>query len=110
MPMKDLKNKVAVVTGAGSGIGRALAKALAARGCRLALSDVNEDGLAETAAGITTTPVRTYTLGLSVRAASYAHAAELADDFGQVNLIINNAVFALSATVREMSAEDFAWI
>jgi NAD(P)-dependent dehydrogenase (short-subunit alcohol dehydrogenase family) len=48
--MKDLKNKVAVVTGAGSGIGRALAHALAARGCRLALSDVNEAGLAETVA------------------------------------------------------------
>ncbi|HCR45846.1 MAG TPA: acetoin dehydrogenase, partial [Marinobacter hydrocarbonoclasticus] len=48
--MKDLNNKVAVVTGAGSGIGRSLAKSLAARGCRLALSDVNEAGLAETAA------------------------------------------------------------
>ena len=50
--MKNLDNKVAVVTGAGSGIGRALAKSLAARGCRLALSDVNEAGLAETAAAL----------------------------------------------------------
>ena len=50
--MKDLNNKVAVVTGAGSGIGRSLAKSLAARGCRLALSDVNEAGLAETAASL----------------------------------------------------------
>ena len=50
--MKNLKNKVAVVTGAGSGIGRALAKSLADRGCRLALSDVNESGLAETAAAL----------------------------------------------------------
>lgn len=42
--MNNLNNKVAVVTGAGSGIGRSLAKSLAARGCRLALSDVNEAG------------------------------------------------------------------
>ncbi|WP_298451137.1 SDR family NAD(P)-dependent oxidoreductase [uncultured Marinobacter sp.] len=108
--MKDLKNKVAVITGAGSGIGRALAKALAVRGCRLALSDVNEEGLAETAAGLTGSEVKTYRLDVGDRDAIYAHAAEVVKDFGQVNVIINNAGVALSATVREMSDEDFEWI
>ncbi|HEY9118697.1 MAG TPA: SDR family NAD(P)-dependent oxidoreductase, partial [Marinobacter sp.] len=65
--MKDLNNKVAVVTGAGSGIGRALAAALAAKGCRLALSDVNEAGLAETATQCSSTEVRTYRLDVSDR-------------------------------------------
>jgi len=89
--MKDLNNKVAVVTGAGSGIGRSLAKSLAARGCRLALSDVNEAGLAETAAGLDGAEVKTYRLDVSDRDAIYAHAAQVRKDFGQVNLIINNA-------------------
>ena len=46
--MKDFKNKVAAITGAASGMGRTLAVELARRGCHLALSDVNEKGLAET--------------------------------------------------------------
>lgn len=108
--MKDLNNKVAVVTGAGSGIGRSLARALAARGCRLALSDVNEAGLAETAAELKDKDVRTYRLDVSDRDAIYAHAEEVARDFGQVNLVINNAGVALSATVREMTDDDFKWV
>ena len=108
--MKDLNNKVAVVTGAGSGIGRSLAKSLAARGCRLALSDVNEAGLAETAAGLDGVEVKTYRLDVSDRDAIYAHAAQVRKEFGQVNLIINNAGVALSATVREMTDADFKWV
>lgn len=108
--MKDLKHKVAVVTGAGSGIGRALAQALATRGCRLALSDVNETGLKETAASCGSTEVRTYTLDVADRDAIYAHAEQVAKDFGQVNLVINNAGVALSASVREMTDDDFRWI
>ncbi|AHI28508.1 SDR family NAD(P)-dependent oxidoreductase [Marinobacter similis] len=108
--MKDLTNKVAVVTGAGSGIGRALANALAARGCRLALSDVNEIGLAETVAGLKEVEVRSYHLDVSDRDAIYAHADAVAADFGQVNLVINNAGVALSASIREMTDEDFKWV
>ncbi|MDX1756286.1 MAG: SDR family oxidoreductase [Marinobacter sp.] len=108
--MKDLKNKVAVVTGAGSGIGRALARKLAQRGCRLALSDVNEQGLKDTVAECGGAEVKTYLLDVSSRDAIYAHAEEVAKDFGQVNLVINNAGVALSASVREMTDEDFKWI
>ncbi|ERP87058.1 acetoin dehydrogenase [Marinobacter sp. ES-1] len=108
--MKDLKNKVAVVTGAGSGIGRALASVLAAKGCRLALSDVNEAGLAETVAACGGADVRSYLLDVSDRDAIYAHAEQVRADFGQVNLVINNAGVALSASVREMTDEDFKWV
>ncbi|MBW7471915.1 SDR family oxidoreductase [Marinobacter sp. M216] len=108
--MKDLNNKVAVVTGAGSGIGRALALALAKRGCRLAVSDVNESGLAETVDALKGTEVKSYHLDVSDRDAIYAHAAAVAKDFGQVNLVVNNAGVALSASVREMTDEDFKWV
>lgn len=108
--MKHLKNKVAVVTGAGSGIGRALAIALAARGCRLALSDVNEAGLAETVAAIRGSDVKSYPLDVSDRDAIYGHAGDVVKDFGEVNLIINNAGVALSATVQEMTDADFKWV
>ncbi|MDC0661104.1 SDR family NAD(P)-dependent oxidoreductase [Marinobacter sp. SS21] len=108
--MKELNNKVAVITGAGSGIGRALAKKLAQKGCRLALSDVNEKGLQETVAECGNAEVKTYVLDVADRDAIYAHAEEVAKQFGQVNLIINNAGVALSASVREMADDDFKWI
>ncbi|WP_166268751.1 SDR family NAD(P)-dependent oxidoreductase [Marinobacter caseinilyticus] len=108
--MKNLKNKVAVITGAGSGIGRALAKSLAAQGCRLALSDVNQAGLKATAADCAAVEVKIYALDVSDRDAIYAHAEQVAQDFGQVNLVINNAGVALSASVREMTDEDFKWV
>ncbi|MDO3721521.1 SDR family oxidoreductase [Marinobacter sp. chi1] len=108
--MKDLNNKVAVVTGAGSGIGRALAQALAAKGCRLALSDVNDTGLAETVKSLGEVEVKSYHLDVSDRDAIYAHAEQVRKDFGQVNLVINNAGVALSASVREMTDEDFKWV
>lgn len=108
--MKNLKNKVAVITGAGSGIGRGLAEVLASKGCRLALSDVNEIGLAETVAACRGADVKAYHLDVSERDAIYAHAEQVQADFGAVNLVINNAGVALSASVREMTDDDFKWI
>lgn len=109
--MKKLQNKVAVVTGAASGIGRALALKLADKGCRLALSDMNEAGLEDvTSTCARKVDARSYLLDVSDRDAIYAHADAVAKDFGQVNMIINNAGVALSASVREMTDEDFKWI
>lgn len=110
--MKSLNNKVAVVTGAGSGIGRALAIALAKEGAQLALSDVNVEGLEETKQqiGKDLSCVRTYRLDVSDKEAVYAHAEEVERDFGKVNLIFNNAGVALSAKLLEVDMEDFEWL
>src|SRR4051812_2973734 len=104
--MKEFAGKVAVITGAGSGIGRALALELAEHGARLALSDVDMVGLAETAewcakAGVE--EVRHYQLDVADRAAVLANAEQVAGDFGGVNLVVNNAGVALLASVAEMS-------
>ena len=104
----------AVVTGAASGIGRALAQELAKRGANLAISDIADSALAETAslsqsagAGV---KVNTYHLDVADRAAVLAHADEVASDFGRVDLVFNNAGVAVAATVEETSWENFEWL
>ncbi|MFI5612495.1 SDR family NAD(P)-dependent oxidoreductase [Amycolatopsis sp. NPDC051903] len=110
--MKEFTDKVAVITGAGSGIGRALALGLAARGARLALSDVDEDGLAGTveSAEALGVDVRGYALDVADRAAVLAHADVVAETFGRVNVVVNNAGVALGATVEDMTFEDYDWL
>jgi len=87
-----LRAKVVVITGAGSGIGRALAQQLAAKGARLALSDVNAQGLAETLKSLPeVTEARGYALDVSDRAAVFAHAEDVRRDFGTAHFMVNNA-------------------
>ena len=110
--MKSFKDKVAVITGAGSGIGQALALALAKAGAQLAISDINADNVADTArqcAALGAT-VRHYRLDVGSRDAIYAHADEVVQAFGRVNLVINNAGVAVNASVRELSDADFEWL
>ena len=106
------EGRVAAITGAGSGIGRALAEALARRGCHVALSDVDETGLAETVTrcegrGVKVTSQR---VDVADRDAVYAWAATVADEHGSVNFIFNNAGVALAATVESMDDADFEWL
>ncbi len=110
--MKSFKDKVAVVTGAGSGIGQALALALARQGAELAISDIHEHNVAETAAQCAAlgAKVQHFRLDVGKREAIYAHADEVAKNFGRVNLVINNAGVAVNATVRELSDADFEWL
>ena len=111
--MKNFQNKVAAITGAGSGIGRGLAIALAEAGCHLALSDINEAGLAETkqlAEGAGNGRVTTTRLDVADREAVLAWAEQVVADHGRVNLIFNNAGVALGATVEGMAIADFEWL
>ncbi len=110
--MKSFKDKVAVVTGAGSGIGRALALKLASEGCHLAISDVKEDTLAETMNMLSSSGVKVLdtVLDVSDKKAMQKYPEKVIDFFGKVNLVINNAGVGLSATVEEESIEDIEWM
>src|SRR5258707_3407545 len=112
--MKTFGGGVAAVTGAGSGLGRALARKLAARGAHLALSDINEAGLAETVmlcegagAAVKITAQR---VDGAVRDAVSAWADQVVAGHDRVNLIFNNAGVGLAATIEAMSYEDFEWL
>ncbi len=110
--MKSFHDKVAAITGAGSGIGRALALNLARQGCELALSDINEQGLAETVE-----QARRFEVKVShqrVDVADFEAVRHWADqvmiDHGRVNLIINNAGVAQGGSVEGNALDDYHWI
>jgi NAD(P)-dependent dehydrogenase (short-subunit alcohol dehydrogenase family) len=111
--VKTLADKVVVITGAASGIGRALAVDVARRGALLAISDVDEQGLSETvdlvkAAGAR--GVRSDRLDVADRAAMAAYAAAVAEHFGRVNVVVNNAGVALAGDVEDLDHDDMEWI
>lgn len=110
--MKDFEDKVAAITGAGSGIGRALAQALTERGAHVALSDVDDVGLAETAASCEGrgTKVTASRVDVADRAAVFEWADAVAAEHGRVNVVVNNAGVALAATVDAMSIDDAEWL
>lgn len=110
--MRNFQGKVAVITGAGSGIGRALALNLARRGAKLAISDVDGEALGETLVQCEKIGARTVTYELDVadRAAVYFHADAVVSEFGRVNLVVNNAGVALGADVLDMTWDDFEWV
>jgi butyryl-CoA dehydrogenase len=110
--VKDFTGRVAAITGAGSGIGRALAVQLARRGAHLALCDIDEAGLAETVTrcegyGVKITSQR---VDVADRTAVETWAERVVADHGKVNLMVNNAGVALGATIESVSYEDFEWL
>jgi NAD(P)-dependent dehydrogenase (short-subunit alcohol dehydrogenase family) len=108
--MSEFTGKVAVITGAGSGIGRALAQQLAGRGARLALSDVNATGLEETLRSLpAATAARGYALDVSNRQAVFAHADDVQRDFGTAHVVINNAGATMIGTIEHMTVDEIEW-
>jgi NAD(P)-dependent dehydrogenase (short-subunit alcohol dehydrogenase family) len=110
--MKDFSDRVAAITGAASGIGRALSLELAARGAHLALCDIDDAGLAETVTQSEGRGVKVTSSHVDVadRQAVYAWAEQVMTEHGKVNLVFNNAGVALGATVEAVSYEDFEWL
>lgn len=103
----NFQGRVCVVTGAGSGIGRALAIELARRGAKLALSDINEETVQETARLSGASEVITDRLDTSDRAGWDAYAARVVEHFGVVNQIYNNAGIALGRSVKDSTMDDY---
>ncbi len=110
--MKDLKDKVAAITGAASGIGRALALNVAALGCHVAISDVNAAGLKETADQVRSLGVRvtTHTVDVAKREQVKRYADEVVKAHGAVHLLINNAGVNIVETLEDVTYEDFEWL
>jgi NADP-dependent 3-hydroxy acid dehydrogenase YdfG len=106
--MSSFEGKVAVITGAGSGIGRALALKLAKEGAQLALSDVDTEGLAETVcqAEALGAKVKSDRVDVAEREAVLAYAETVVAHFGKVNQVYNNAGIAYNGNVDKSEFKD----
>jgi short-subunit dehydrogenase len=110
--MKQLKDRIAVITGAGSGIGRALSIQLAQEGCHLAIADKNAAGLAETEQALAAfgRKVSAHVVDVSSKERMAAFADEVLEAHGGVNIVVNNAGVAVAKTFVDHTIEDFEWL
>jgi NADP-dependent 3-hydroxy acid dehydrogenase YdfG len=108
----NLANRVAVITGAGSGIGRATAFALARRGCHLALADIDEEAVRDTVVTAQMLGVRAtaHRLDVADRAAVAAFPRDVNSAHKRIDLLMNNAGVALGGTFEQVSEADFDWL
>jgi short-subunit dehydrogenase len=108
--MAEFAGRVVVITGAGSGIGRALAQQFASLGARLALSDIDAATLEQTLALLPrATEARGYLLDVAARDAVFAHAEQVRADFGPVHMLVNNAGVSLLGTFEHLGIEEIEW-
>ncbi len=110
--MRNLKDKIGVVTGAASGIGQATAVEFAAHGADVVVSDVNEAGLAETVSAIEAKGRKAVALGVDVSKPEQIEAMinKTIDSFGRIDILMNNAGVGLSGEMRHLSLKDWEWI
>lgn len=109
--MRHFQGKVAVITGAGSGIGRALALALHKRGAELSLSDINEEGLADTCAMLTQgAKVTSQALDVADHNAFENYRQFVLEQHTHIDLIFNNAGVTVSETIEDLSYSDMEWL
>jgi len=111
--VKTLDDKVVVITGAASGIGRALAVDVVRRRARVAISDIDDAGLAETVElvkSVGAREVRSDRLDVADRTAFAAYAEAVAEHFGRVDVMVNNAGVALAGDVEDLEYADMEWI
>jgi NAD(P)-dependent dehydrogenase (short-subunit alcohol dehydrogenase family) len=110
--MKRLDGRVAVVTGAAGGIGRATSIALAREGCDLAISDVNMNGLEETADAIRALGRRvcTHEVDVADKQRMLQYVDEVMEEFGGVNILVNNAGVTVTAHFEDHTIEEFEWL
>lgn len=107
--MKTFTNKVAAITGAGSGMGQQLAVLLAKAGCHVAISDINQTGLDQTVQLLKPYKVKVTVdvVNTADQAAVYAWADKVKNEHGKVNLIFNNAGIAMINTVEGHDVHDY---
>jgi len=110
--MQAFEGKVAVITGAASGLGRAFAERGAALGMRLVLADIDSDALADTAATLRAAGAEVVAVPTDVSDAGAveALARKTLDSYGKAHLLFNNAGVGASGLAWEMSANDWAWV
>jgi NADP-dependent 3-hydroxy acid dehydrogenase YdfG len=109
--MSYVNGKIAAVTGAGSGIGRALALHLNRQGCRLYLCDISEDGLKETLALLPRKDlVDTRVLDVADKGAVHAWASDIESEHGHIDIVVNNAGVAVMSTAEEDTYENLEWL
>ncbi|MCG8588318.1 MAG: SDR family NAD(P)-dependent oxidoreductase [Proteobacteria bacterium] len=110
--MRKLRDRIAVVTGASSGIGRALATELAAQGCHLALVDVDGAGLQGVAAQVRELgrEASEHVVDVADRSAMSALPEAVASRHGGVHLLVNNAGVSVSARFEDHDLDDFEWL
>lgn len=107
-----LRGQTAVVTGAASGIGRAIAVSLARRGCNLALADIDDESLKRTAEKVAVegVAISSHHLDVSDRAAVAAFPEQVLAEHAGVDLLINNAGVALVGYFDDTTDADFEWL